>query len=724
MKPRNNKKTWKFPIKMFIIFLVLFCIIILQFGYISLFPTVYGINMKNFATSRNTVSTTLRAYRGSIFDSSGNPLAINVTSYTVIAYLSKSRTTNPDNPQHVVDIEYTASKLSPILNMTEEKLKELLSRDVYQVELGPGGRGITEVKKQEIADLELPGIGFIEDQKRYYPNGDFASYVVGYAKKNDEGEIVGELGIESKYNDILKGVDGSLKYQRNNYGYKIPDTPEERIEAENGSNIYLTIDSGVQRFLEDAVKAATETYPSEWMVMTVMDAKTGKILGSATSPSYNPNTLNITNYENPLVTYAFEPGSTMKIYSYMCAIDNGRYNGDETYLSGTIKSGKDTIYDWNRVGWGTVTFDLGFEYSSNVAASYLIKRNIITKQELKNCYTKYGFGQKTGIELSREVPGKINFNYEVEVFSAAFGQGILTTPIQHLQALTIISNNGKMLKPYIIEKIVDPNTGKVTYEGKKQESEQLVKESTVNKMKELMYNVVNGKNVGTTGIAFRMDGYDIIGKTGTAEIYENGSYVNKYIYSFAGMYPKDDPQLIIYVAAKKPTWGKSAVTYVATKEVIRNITKYYNINGEDVTKDTLNEYTLSNYINKNTNDVVKDLKDKNLNVILLGNGNRIVNQYPSSNEKVVENERVILLTNSNDIAMPSISGWSKKEVEELTKLLNLKYEINGYGYVTSQSIKAGDLITNDIVLTVELKDNALFQKESEKKDDKIEKTTE
>lgn len=724
MKPRNNNKTWKYPIKMFIIFLVLFCIIILQFGYISLFPTVYGINMKNFATSRNTVSKVLRASRGNIFDSSGNPLAINVTSYTVVAYLSETRTGNSSKPKHVVDVEYTAKALSPILNMTEERLKELLSSNAYQVELGPGGRGITEIKKKEIEDLELPGIDFIEDQKRYYPNGDFASYIIGYAKKNEDGEIVGELGIESKYNDILKGTDGSLKYQRNNYGYKIPDTPEERIDAVDGNDIYLTIDSGVQRFLEDAVKASSEKYPSDWMLLAVMDAKTGKILGSATTPSYNPNILNITNYENPLVTYIYEPGSTMKIYSYMCAIDKGTYNGDDTYLSGSIQSGKNIISDWNRKGWGNITYDLGFEYSSNVAVSYLIKENVINKDELKECYLKYGFGEKTGIELSREMSGKISFNYEIETFSAAFGQGILTTPIQHLQALSIIANNGKMLKPYIIDKIVDTNTGEITYQGSKQESEQIVKEETVQKMKSLMYNVVNAKNPGTTGRAYRIEGLDVIGKTGTAQIYENGSYSDKYIYSFAGMYPKDDPEIIIYGAVKKPTWGKSEALYIATKDVMQNMAKYYNINGTNNEVNVLNEYSVENCINKNSKDVYNDLKQKNLDIVMLGDGDKIINQYPSAGEKIIENEKIILLTNSDDIKMPSISGWSKKQVEALSNLLNINYEINGYGYVSNQSVQAGTIITEDITLTVELKDTYITEKNQEENNDEPEKTTE
>lgn len=721
MKPRNNNKTWKYPIKMFIIFLVLFCIIILQFGYISLFPSVYGINIKKFATNRNTVSTVLRASRGNIFDSSGNALAINVTSYTVIAYLSSTRTTDSSNPKHVVDIDYTASKLSPILNMSEETLKKLLSSSAYQVELGPGGRGITEVKKKEIADLELPGIDFIEDQKRYYPNGDFASYIIGYAKKNEDGEIIGELGIESKYNDALKGMDGSLKYQRNIYGYKIPDTPEEKIDAVNGDDIYLTIDSGVQRFLEDAIKSAEASYPSDWMTITVMDAKTGKILGSAATPSYNPNILNITNYENPLVSYAFEPGSTMKTYAYMCAIENGRYNGSDTFQSGSIKSGDKEIFDWNRTGWGPITYDLGYEYSSNVGVSYLVKNNIITKSELKECYEKYGFGQKTGIELSREVSGKIKFNYEIEVYSAAFGQGILTTPIQQLQALTLISNNGKMLKPYIIDKIVN-NKGEVTYQGTKQESEQIVKESTVEKMKELMYNVVNNKNEGTTGTAYRVDGLDVIGKTGTAQLYENGKYLNQYIYSVALIYPKDDPQLIIYGAIKKPVAGKQMALYISMKDIIKNTAKYYNINGTNNEKDTLNEYTVENYINKSVKEVSSKLKNQNLKVVVIGDGDKIIDQYPSSNQKIIENERVILITNSDKIKMPSLSGWSKKEVEALMKLINVNYQMNGYGYVTNQSIEPGTVITNDIILTIDLKDNYV-EKNQDKNTNESEKTT-
>lgn len=213
-----------------------------------------------------------------------------------------------------------------------------------------------------------------------------------------------------------------------------------------------------------------------------MDAKTGDILGSASSPSFDPNTLNITNYENPLTSFVYEPGSVMKIFTYLCAIDKGTYKGDELYQSGNIKIEDRIISDWNKIGWGKITFDYGFEMSSNVAVSNIMQR-FLTKEDLKTCLNNYGFGNKTGIDLPRELSGTIKFEFPVEVAAAAYGQGISTTPIQQLQALSIIANNGKMLKPHIISKIVDPNTGKVAYERKVEESSQIVSEAAIKKFK-------------------------------------------------------------------------------------------------------------------------------------------------------------------------------------------------------------------------------------------------
>ncbi len=704
MKTRKKKQNWNLPKKVFIIFLVFIIILFIQLIHLSLFKNIYGINMKEFALNRNTTSNTIYATRGSIFDRDGNNLAINVTSYTVIAYLSPSRTGSSNIIKHVQDPEYTAYKLAPILNMSVEKLTSLMSQDLYQVELGPGGRGITELTKQEIENLNLPGIDFIEDQKRYYPNGDFASYIIGYAKKNEDGSIIGEMGIESKYDETLKGTDGYEKYQQDLNGYKIPDTREEKVDSINGSNIYLTIDSSIQRFLETAVKENSAKYNPDWMLISAMDAKTGDVLGSASTPSFDPNVKDITNYENPLAAYLFEPGSTMKIYTYMCAMEKGLYDGNQTYLSGKYQIGNDTVKDWNGYGWGTITYDLGFEYSSNVGIANILN-SILTKEDLKECYHKYGFDEITGIELGRELSSSLNFNYAIEVANAGFGQGILTTPIQHLQALTIISNNGKMLKPHVVDKIVNSNNGEIEYESTKEETETLISEETLKKIKELMYNVVNGQNEGTTGKRYKIDGLDIIGKTGTAQIYDDvhGGYLtgtNDYIYSFSGMFPKDDPQIIIYAAIKRPNYANTIALSESVVDVMKNIAKYKNINTSTKEKTTIKQYKLGNYLNKNKDSVIEELKTNNINTVVIGKGNTIIDYYPK--EKVVTNDKVILITNDTNKIMPNVKNWSKREVKYLLDYYNIKYKLNGEGYVVNQSIAEGTPLTEDLEIEITL----------------------
>ena len=703
MKARK-KQNWKVPRKTFVIYLVFIFALFLQYIHLSTFPKIFGINMKEFSLNRNTKSNIIYATRGSVFDRDGSSLAINVTSYTVIAYLSPTRTGSGSEIKHVQDPEYTAYKLSPILGMSVDKLKELMSKDLYQVELGPGGRGITELKKQEIEALDLPGIDFVEDQKRYYPNGDFASYIIGYAKKYEDGSIVGEMGIEAKYDDILKGTDGYEEYQQDLNGYKIPDTKETRTNPENGSNIYLTLDSNIQRFLETAVKTNEQKYHPEWMVISVMDAKTGDILGSAATPSFNPNIKDITNYENPLSSFLFEPGSTMKTYTYMCAIEKGTYDGTKEFNSGKYVIGDDTIKDWNEgYGWGRINYDLGFEYSSNVGIANMMD-TMLTRDELKECYHKYGFDEVTGIELGRELSSPLTFKYEIEVANAGFGQGILTTPIQHLQALSIIANDGKMLKPHIVEKIENSNTGATTYERQIEESEALVSEDTIKKIKQLMYNVVNGQNEGTTGNRYKIDGLDIIGKTGTAQIYDdrNGGYLtdaNAYVYSFAGMFPKDDPQIIIYAAIKKPNYGNTITISEPVVDVMKNIAKYKNINTtkKEENKD-IKGYTLDNYINKNKDEVLNDLKSKKLNGIVIGDGDIVVDYYPK--DKAVTNDRIILITNGQNKTMPNMKHWSKREVMYVLDYFKVKYTLTGNGYVKEQSIKENTPITPELEVTV------------------------
>ena len=718
VRKKQDMKQWKLPKIAFLVSAFLIFLLYIQFAYLSLSPVVYGIDMDEFAKQRNTVSRTLYAKRGTIYDKDGNTLALNVSSYTVIAYLDESRSENSSTPKHVEDKEMTAQKLAPLLNMTEEYLLKLLNTEAYQVELGPGGRGITELKKEEIESLGLPGIDFIESSKRYYPNGDFASYVIGYAKQNEVEETVdgitttstviqGELGIEAKYDELLKGTNGSLTYQQDRSGYKIPDTNETRIDAENGKDIYLTLDSNIQRFTEAAVKEVEENYHPEWMMIHVMDAKTGKILATSGVPSFDPNTRDITSYENPLTSYVYEPGSTMKTYTYMCALEKGTYDGNATYQSGSIEIGDYTISDWNNRGWGEITFDKGYEYSSNVGVSNMINR-FIDKDDLRECLSKYGFGKLTGIELPREQTGTIRFNYPVEVATAAFGQGITTTAVQHLQAMTLISNDGKMLTPQIIEKIVDTDHDQVIYEWEKKESKQIIKQSTVDKMKELMYNTISNHDAGTTGTAYYIEGFDVIGKTGTAQIYDEatGRYaegVNNYIFSFSGMFPKDDPDVIIYAAMKKPQWGEASGMSKVTVELIKRIAKYRNTFGEETQTISETELTMPSFLSKNVEEAKSYLNTYGITPIVIGTGDTVVEQYPEKDAPVLVQDKVVLITNST-FTMPSVVGWSYSDVKAIMELLGIQVTSEGYGYVVEQSIPEGTEIHENDTLHIKLAD--------------------
>lgn len=689
-------------------FLICFFILLCTLLYIGLSPVVLGIDMSSFAASRNTVKTTLTASRGTIYDSNGDVLAQNMSSYTVIAYLSDTRTGSSNTLYHVEDIEGTAKALSSILNMTEESLIELLSREVYQVELGPGGRNISELVKAEIEALNLPGIDFVESYVRTYPNGDFASYIVGYAKTDDDDVIYGELGIEAKYDDLLTGVDGYLEYQQDRFGYKIPDTAEIRVDAVDGYDVYLTLDSNIQRFLETSVKEVAETYDPEWVQITVMDANTGEILGSSTSPSFDPNIRDITNYENPLISYVYEPGSVMKTFTYMCAIENGVYDGDYTFTSGAISIYDDVITDWNTKGFGTITLDKGFEYSSNVGI-VTIMDTMLSKEQLSDCFTSYGFGSTTGIELTRELSGNVTFTYPIEVAAAGYGQGITTTAIQQLQALTILSNDGKMITPSIVDKIVDPNTGEIIYENELVETEALVSQDTIDKVKELLYNTINNTDTYTTGKNYSIEGYDIIGKTGTAQIFDNdsGKYLtgsNDYVYSFAGMYPYEDPEYIIYAAIKQPSYGTSTTLYEPVKEILQNIATYSNMFEEQSLANAYETITLESYISADVLTTSSYLEKLGIEVLLLGDGDTIINQYPSKGTSLIDGDRVIFLTNYTQLYMPSLIGLSSKEAAIVLDYLDISYSIEGYGYVTTQSVLPETLILKETEVVITLED--------------------
>lgn len=705
----QKKGTFNFGKFMILFVLLLLCIALAMLFYVSISPNVNGINLKKFAENRNEKEKTLYASRGGIYDVSGDPLALSVNSYTLIAYLEESRTTDENDPQHVVDKVMTAQKLSEAIGIDYEEALTYLNKDAYQVEFGKKGRNLTEMEKKKIEELELPGIDFIESTQRYYKMGNFASYIVGYAKTSDNGEIVGELGIESYFDDILAGEDGYLRYQSDAYGYQLPNTPVFEVDAKNGNDIYLTIDSNIQLIAENAIHDLDELRDFDWAIMTVMDANTGAIVASATSPSYNPNDLNtLESYLNPLVSYTYEPGSTMKTFSWAAAIDNDIYDGSETYKSGSIEVADVTISDFNKTGWGNITYDTGYAYSSNVGATNLALK--LGRQKLLDYYESLGFGQKTGIELSGELEGKVSFKYKSELATASFGQGGITvTPIQMLQAFTTIANDGQMLKPYIVDRIVDSN-GNVTYSAERTVVGTPMSKKAANKMSSLMHNMVYD---GLSKI-WQPKTVSLIGKTGTAQIadpkggYLKGEYDN--ITSFAGIFPEDKPKYIIYVAVKRIVGYQTDISKMTVKAV-DEIASYANLNDLDNGVEKTKTIKLENYKSQKTIDVASKLTEEGLTVYTLGTGDYVTSMYPKEGSKVVEGTKVFLTTNKDDFALPDLKGWSLSEVKTFAKLTGITINYNGYGYVDTMSLEVGTPLTKGMLLNVTFKNRKDYPKE-------------
>ncbi len=698
---KRKKMTINISFVIFIVMVLSFFSIVIKLGMVSLRKTTDGIDLKAFMENRNTEKEILPATRGTIYSTDGEVLAETINSYTVVAYLSESRTKDPENPQHVVDKEHTAEALSGVLGMSKEYILKLLDSKGYQVELGPGGRDVNIVVKRQVEALNLPGIGFIESKKRYYPMTNFASYTVGYAKKTDDNRLVGEMGVEGYYDGELAGEDGYTIYQKDAYGYTMPNTKTITEPAKNGKDVYLTIDSKIQMFVENGIKDITSKNKMDWLTFTIADAKTGAIVASSSSQNFNLNTKeNITSYLNPLTSYAYEPGSTMKIFSWLASMENGLYDGNKKYKSGTIQVDDALIKDFNGKGWGVVTYDYGFTMSSNVGATYLALD--MGREKLYNYYRSLGFGKKTGIALPNELAGNINFVYRTELATAAFGQGITTIPVQQIQALSILANDGIEIQPYIVEKIVDRETGEATYQHERTELGRKAQPENIAKMKKLMYDVVYSGR--TDAMFYKTENVSVFGKTGTAQLvgehgYMTGSY--DYIRSFAGLFPYEDPQYIIYVSVRRYN-GVYRDFAKMVKKVIEEIAKYKNITELIEKVDNSKIVSINNYISTDASVTEDKLKKANLNVIKLGNGKYIINQYPEKGATIAVGTKVFLITNDTKYKLPNMVGWSSSEATTLCRLLGIDYKINGYGFVKAQSIAADTEVKQGMKITLTL----------------------
>jgi penicillin-binding protein 2B len=699
---------------LFALFGLLFFILLFRYFTIQITGEVGSQPLAAKAQQKYSRTGNLEGARGVIYDTKGEVISEDTTAYTLIAILDKKMTTSPKKPNHVTNPEKTARELAKFIDMEESEIYSILTKDLFQVEFGKAGRDISHQVKKEIEELKLPGITFKRDSKRFYPNGIFASHLIGYADRIEEKDgtysYVGKMGIEMALNEELTGKDGKINYESDLWGYLLPNGEQKVTPAKNGNDVYLTLDKKIQTFLEDAMNKVVDEYNPKKIIAIVADPKTGDILAMGQRPSFHPKTKEgIDNsWHNEAIETSFEPGSTMKIFTLAAAIEENKFDPNELFQSGSYKvTSKDKpIHDHKRAGWGTISYLEGVQRSSNVAFAKLANEKL-GFDKFREYLTKFGFDKPTGIDLPSETSGKIQFTWPVEKATTAYGQGTAITPIQQIQAATAVANNGKMMKPQVIDKIVNHDTGEIIKDIKPEVVSSPISAETAKEVRDILETVVTNKEKGT-GTRYQIDGYSVAGKTGTASIPDpKGGYLTgqeDYIFSFLGMAPKDDPKLIVYVAIQQPeidhySMGSIPVSMVFNP-VMKNSLQYLNIQPSQQEKASTTK--LGDLEGKSVTETIKHLEKSGQEVVNLGKGSKVTGQIPAPDTNVLEGEKIIIKT-GGDLAAPDMTGWSLRDVMKVAKLSGVKLNSTGSGYVVKQNIAEGAVLHNGDFLIVDLK---------------------
>lgn len=620
-------------IKYIFIFSVLFFImIIIKIFYIQVIEYKKLDKLANDLWSRNL---TIEADRGKILDRNGKIIVDNVS--TVGLYLV---------PSQIINKEEVSQELSEIIGISYEEMYKHVSKKTSIERVHPEGRHLNKKQANKINELKYDGVYLLKESKRFYPYESLLSHVVGYTGIDNQGLS----GLELKYNKLLTGKNGNIKYYSDGKGKRLK-LSELYEEPNPGNDLYLTIDLDVQLSLENALKNAYLKYNAEGAIGIVMKAKTGEILAMTSLPSFNPSEYQKYNEEiinrNLAIWSNFEPGSTFKIVTLASAINEKVVNifEDKYNDTGKIKVASSTLHCWKRKGHGLQTYIQVVENSCNPGFVSLGQK--LGKEKLFKYIHEFGFGKKTGIDLNGEATGII-FKREkigpVELATSAFGQGISVTAIQQVTALSAILNNGNLYTPYIVSKI-----GNIKNSPKLKKKNIITKETSDLVKYALESVVANG-----SGRNAYIENYRIGGKTGTAQkVGELGSYMNgNYILSFIGFLNANNPEYVIYIALDHPkgvTQYGGVVSAPIAKSILEDMISIYDIkedrNGIPKSykwNDTV-YITIPNIIGKTKKESKKILK--NLHVEYIGNGDKVIDSFPKEKSRVKENSSIKVILN-------------------------------------------------------------------------------
>lgn len=618
-----------------LIVLFIFAIIIAKVFYIEVIDYKKLNSLASGLWSRNLP---IEADRGNIYTVDGEAIASNLTTTSLVFI-----------PNQIKNKDLVAEKISEILDVPKSKIEEHLYKKSMMERVHPEGRRLSYEIADKIENLHFDGVYLLKESKRYYPHNEMLSHVLGYVGIDNQGLS----GLELEYDDILTGEYGSIQYFSDAKGNNL-ERNSVYVEPEDGLDIYLTVDYGIQSSIERELDNVVLRYNPDGAWAIAMDPNTGEILGMSSRPNFNPNSYKDYDTEtinrNMAIWASYEPGSTFKILTLSAAVNEGKVDllKDTFYDGGSVNVDGARIKCWKHGGHGSQTFLEVVQNSCN--PGFVELGNRLGKETLFDYINKFGYGKKTGIDLNGEATG-ILFSLDkvgpVELATTAFGQGVSVTALQQVVAVSAAINGGTLYKPYIVKRVAYHENGQIIKEVKPTiVRDNIVTKDTSEKVRMTLESVVS---LGTGRNAY-IDGYRVGGKTGTAQKVNNGIYMQgNYIVSFIGFLPANDPKIVVYLAIDNPkgvTQYGGTVSAPIVKNIMEDAITSLNIEKQDGGTEKKYQwydkkyYTVPNVVGKSKKEATSMLKS--FSVEYSGSGDVVVNQSPDSDSRIAEGEKVRL----------------------------------------------------------------------------------
>lgn len=686
-------------------------------GRLAYLQIVTGEELKKGALEQWTRGITIKSKRGIIYDRNGKKLAVSVNASTAWA-----------SPADIKDKHTTAKEVARVLDLDEEAVYTKITKKIGDERLK---RWISKEEATELRKLKIHGVYIVDDNKRYYPYGNFASFVLGFTDVDNNGLY----GIEQTYDKYLTGTPGKWIKTTDAASRQLPFDGEKIYEASDGLSLVLTIDETIQHFVEKAAEEAKIITNAKTVSIIMMNPKTGDILAMVNKADYDPNdprkslseeiqkewdTLTQSElnnrwfdmWRNFAINDIYEPGSTFKIITAAAAIEeNVAHIDTHFYCNGFIKDIKGVTLKCS--SWynphGDLTLLEGMNHSCNIVFVNLGRK--VGKERLYKYIKGFGFGENTGIELNGEqigiIPSSLDAIKDVNLATISYGQGIAVTPIQLVNAVSAIANGGNLMKPRLVKEMIDKD-GKVVKSFEPEIRRKVISESTSKTMLKMLESVVT-EGTGTNSY---IPGYRVGGKTGTSQKYVPG----KYVASFVAVAPVDDPQIAILVIIDEPVGVYYGGTIAAPVAKI-------------VLEETLNYLEIAPvFTEKEKEHVVEMVKVPEVRNIEIGEAGKaltsiglkytteyldltstsiVLDQFPLPNTEVQKGSIIDLYLNVKEgeaIRMPSLIGKDKNEVITILDELNLNYELKGEGKVIVQNPTFGEEININTKIEVEFGD--------------------